>query len=168
MTIGERIKLRREELNMTQDELAKKCGYKSRSSVNKIELSRDLPLRKVQLMANALETTPSHLMGWENENDIEKRPVIIEKIMTSNTPSYICERSDIKELVEVARKSSPDNVRIATKMLKGLNNNVYESVPETDVLTIDVNELDKNLLMRKGAVPGSKKVVIKKSNSKIG
>ena len=64
MTIGERIKRRREELKMTQDELAKKCGYKSRSSINKIELSRDLPLKKVQLMATALETTPSDLMGW--------------------------------------------------------------------------------------------------------
>ena len=37
MDIGERIKLRREELNLSQDELAKKVGYKSRSSINKIE-----------------------------------------------------------------------------------------------------------------------------------
>ena len=37
MTIGERIKLRREELQMTQEELAQKLGYKSRSSINKIE-----------------------------------------------------------------------------------------------------------------------------------
>jgi transcriptional regulator with XRE-family HTH domain len=67
MTIGERIKNRREELGLTQDELAHKCGYKSRSSINKIELSRDLPLRKVSLMAKALETTPGHLMGWEEK-----------------------------------------------------------------------------------------------------
>lgn len=39
MTIGERIKKRRLELGMTQDELAKKLGYKSRSSVNKLELN---------------------------------------------------------------------------------------------------------------------------------
>ena len=67
MTIGERIKLRREQLGLTQEEVAKKCGYKSRSSVNKIELSRSLPLSKVELMANALETTPSDLMGWKDE-----------------------------------------------------------------------------------------------------
>lgn len=65
MTVGERIKKRREELNLTQDELAKKVGYKSRSSINKIEMSRDLPLRKVEKMAAALETTPSDLMGWK-------------------------------------------------------------------------------------------------------
>lgn len=38
MTIGQRIKVRREELNMSQEELAKRIGYKSRSSINKIEL----------------------------------------------------------------------------------------------------------------------------------
>lgn len=37
MTIGQRIKVRREELNMSQEELAKRIGYKSRSSINKIE-----------------------------------------------------------------------------------------------------------------------------------
>ena len=67
MTIGERIKQRRIELGYTQDELAKKCGYKSRSSINKIELSRALPLPKVTLMANALECSESYLMGWTEE-----------------------------------------------------------------------------------------------------
>ena len=69
MTIGERIKARREELNLTQEEVAKKCGYKSRSSINKIEMSRDLPLKKVSLMADALQTTPSYLMGWKEDAD---------------------------------------------------------------------------------------------------
>ena len=67
MTIGERIKQRRLELGYTQDELAKKCGYKSRSSINKIELSRALPLPKVTLMAKALECSESYLMGWTEE-----------------------------------------------------------------------------------------------------
>jgi transcriptional regulator with XRE-family HTH domain len=71
MTIGERIKNRREELGITQDELARKCGYKSRSSINKIELSRDLPLKKVSLMADALQTTPADLMGWSDEIPID-------------------------------------------------------------------------------------------------
>lgn len=64
MTIGERIKARRIELNLTQDELAIKVGYKSRSSINKIESSRSLPLSKIEKMADALETNPSVLMGW--------------------------------------------------------------------------------------------------------
>lgn len=68
MNIGERIKQRRIEMNLTQDELAKKVGYKSRSSINKIELSRDLPLTKVAKVAKVLDCTPAYLMGWESEN----------------------------------------------------------------------------------------------------
>ena len=65
MEIGDRIKSRREELRMSQEELAKKVGYKSRSSVNKIETDgRGLPQNKIVLFAKALQTTPAYLMGW--------------------------------------------------------------------------------------------------------
>ena len=65
MTIGDRIKKRREELGMTQEELAKKLGYASRSSVNKVEKSRELSNKKVKLYSDALKCTPGYLMGWE-------------------------------------------------------------------------------------------------------
>lgn len=65
MDIGERIRQRRIDLNMTQDELAKKVGYKSRSSIQKIESARDLPLKKVNAMAKALGCKPAYLMGWD-------------------------------------------------------------------------------------------------------
>ena len=64
MTIGERIRDRRIELGMTQDELAKKTGYKSRSSINKLESARVLPSRKIEKMAEALDCRPAYLMGW--------------------------------------------------------------------------------------------------------
>lgn len=76
MTIGERIKIRREELNLSQDELAKRLGYKSRSSINKIELGHyNLTQPKIKAVADALETTPSYIMGWEEFDqkfDVEK------------------------------------------------------------------------------------------------
>lgn len=68
MEIGERIRRRREELDMTQDELARAAGYKSRSSINKIEMDgRGLPQKKIADIAKALKVTPSYLMGWEDE-----------------------------------------------------------------------------------------------------
>lgn len=68
MNIGERIRQRREELDMTQDELARAAGYKSRSSINKIEVDgRGLPQKKIVDIAKALKVTPSYLMGWEDE-----------------------------------------------------------------------------------------------------
>ncbi len=69
MNIGSRIKHRRELLDMSQDELAKKVGYKSRSSINKIEIDgRGLPQSKIVAFANALDTTPAYLMGWEDDD----------------------------------------------------------------------------------------------------
>lgn len=65
-TIGERIKERREQLQMSQDELAKRLGYKSRSSINKIEIGcQNLTQPKIKALADALDTTPSYIMGWE-------------------------------------------------------------------------------------------------------
>lgn len=66
--IGDRIKERREHLKMSQDDLAKKLGYKSRSSINKIERDASgLPQSKIVAIANALNTTPAYIMGWESD-----------------------------------------------------------------------------------------------------
>ena len=51
-----RIRARREELNLSQEELAKRMGYKSRSSINKIEMGEnDIPQSKVEAFARALK-----------------------------------------------------------------------------------------------------------------
>ena len=69
LKVGERIKECREKLGLTQDELAQITGYKSRSSINKIEKGgNDLPQSKIVAFAKALKTTPAYLMGWEDED----------------------------------------------------------------------------------------------------
>ena len=76
-----RIKQLREKHKMTQDELAHKLGYSSRSSINKIEIGRsDLPQSKISLAAKILHTDPAYLLGWEEnlkpvEHEFEKIPV---------------------------------------------------------------------------------------------
>jgi len=68
MPIGDRIRKRRLELKMTQDELAKIAGYASRVSINKIENDgRKLPQDKIKAIAIALKTTPSYLLDWTDE-----------------------------------------------------------------------------------------------------
>lgn len=115
MTIGERIKLRREQLGLTQEEVAKKCGYKSRSSVNKIELSRSLPLSKVELMANALETTPAELMGWEDVQEIEydtEKATIIKNNKNDE---------EARKLYELYQQANPSIKVVIETLLKGNN-----------------------------------------------
>lgn len=66
--IGKQIKEAREALNMSQEELAYKVGYKSRSSINKIELGlQDVQQKKVPLFAKALNVSIGYLMGDEEE-----------------------------------------------------------------------------------------------------
>ena len=68
MSIGNKIRNRRIELNMTQEDLALKVGYTSKSTINKIELGiNDIPLSKVREFARALSTTEAYLMDWEDE-----------------------------------------------------------------------------------------------------
>lgn len=67
MTIGERIRYRREQLGMTQAELAAALGYRSKSSINKIELGKqELTQPKIKAVADALQTTVTYIMGWDD------------------------------------------------------------------------------------------------------
>lgn len=77
LKVGERIRIKREQLDMTQDELAQLTGYKSRSSINKIEKGgNDLPQSKIVAFAKALNTTPSYLMGWEDDKPADTLTVL--------------------------------------------------------------------------------------------
>jgi transcriptional regulator with XRE-family HTH domain len=67
MELYNRIKSRREELKMSQDELAQKLGYKSRSTIAKIEKGEnDITQSKIKAFAEALDTTAGYLMGLPN------------------------------------------------------------------------------------------------------
>ncbi len=69
-TIYQRIRRRRQELGMSQEELAKKIGYSHKTAVCKIEAGqRKLKEDVIVKLASALDTTPSYLMGWDNEED---------------------------------------------------------------------------------------------------
>ena len=82
MTLGEKVKLKREELNLSQEELAEKMNYKSKTSIHKIEQGiTDLPLSKVKELAAVLNTTPAYLMGWENKKE-EKSNINMNDIET--------------------------------------------------------------------------------------
>ena len=67
--LGSRIKARRELLEMTQEELAQKLGYKSRSTINKIEMGvNDIPQSKIPVFAKALDCSIIFLMMGDKES----------------------------------------------------------------------------------------------------
>lgn len=72
MSIGLNIKKRREQLGLTQEQLAKKMGYKSKSTINKVELGiNDVPQRNIIKFAHALNVDVNYLMGWDKEKETE-------------------------------------------------------------------------------------------------
>lgn len=85
MDIGERIKRRREQLGLSQSELARMVGYTSRSTINKIEKDgRGISQNKIVDIARALKVTPSYLMGWEELEDavfIADQEILLEKVL---------------------------------------------------------------------------------------
>ena len=67
--IGERIKKRRKKLGMTQEDLSNKLGYKSKTTIAKIENgTNDIMQNRVIDFAKALHTTPAYLMGYSDLN----------------------------------------------------------------------------------------------------
>ena len=79
-TMGQRIKDRRESLQMTLGELGKKINVGA-STVRKWETGfiKDIRSDKIQKLAAALEVTPAYLMGWD-----ESRNVKVDMVHTNN------------------------------------------------------------------------------------
>ena len=74
MTIGERIKIRRNELKLSQRELSDKMGYSNHSTIGKIENGKvDIPQSRIVQFAEVLGVSVAYLMGWDEE--IKKDPV---------------------------------------------------------------------------------------------
>lgn len=95
-SIGLRIKSRRQELGLSQTELAHLVGYRDRTAVSKIENGeRDLRQSRIVDFARALDTTIDYIMGWTEKEvtiqlidreaqklDQEDRLRVYERILT--------------------------------------------------------------------------------------
>ncbi len=66
MTVGNRIKMMREDLHLTQEQVANAVGV-AIQTIHKYEnnIVTNIPLDKLEKLAAALGTSPSYLMGWE-------------------------------------------------------------------------------------------------------
>ena len=73
MELHKIIRSRRIALKMTQQELAQKLGYKSTSTIAKIESGEnDIPQAKLAAFAEALNTTTADLMGFKNVKPVQE------------------------------------------------------------------------------------------------
>lgn len=78
MKLGEKIKFARERAGMTQAELGKTCET-TKQTIYKYETGvvTNIPLDRLQQMADALGVSSAYLMGWEEETSDE--PLLTEE-----------------------------------------------------------------------------------------
>lgn len=105
MKVGDRIRERRIELDWTQEELAKKMGYKSKSTINKIEMGiNDITQSKIMKFANVLMTTTDRLMDQGKEKEKPYYPSaripVLGKV-PCGMPVNVAEYEDTDDWVEI-------------------------------------------------------------------
>ena len=109
MKIGERIKLRRQELQWSQRELAAKMEYSHHSTLARIESGQvDVTQSRIVQFADVLGVSVAYLMGWE---EVEKKNDILSDIILT-----LREDSELLEIVEGLTKLDADK-RTAIKSL---------------------------------------------------
>ena len=97
---GKKVKARREELGMTQEELAEKLGYKTKSTITKIECGINDPvLSRVSAFAEALNTTVSYFMNWE-ETSSYKEGVDDAKLLKKIRQLTPEEKADVDKYID--------------------------------------------------------------------
>lgn len=85
--VGDNIAKLRKEMGLTQEELAIKLGYKSKSTINKIELGiNDISQSKIIRFAKVLNTTPAYLMGWDDTPALPTMPANIVPVKRRTVP----------------------------------------------------------------------------------
>ena len=123
MTIYERIRALRINAGMSQEELAKKVGLKSRSSINKIELGqRDISQTKIKLFADALGVSCNYLMdGGEAPETVvidEDSRELLDRVRHSD---------GMRMLFSVTKDCTEEDIQTAIKIIKALRDESHNN-----------------------------------------
>ena len=110
-TVGDRIRDRRIELGLLQEELAERAGYCGKSAVSKLEhAGNDISMKQVRRLAAALDCSMEHLMGWKESTSIK----VQDKSVSSNDiplaldlyAQYMNAPREVQVAIDVLLKSS--------------------------------------------------------------
>ena len=107
MDLANRVRLRREELGLSQEQLALRMGYSSRTSINKIENGRPCSQKIIARLAEALNVGIPYLMGWEEEKE---NPTAQDDGLSQ----------EMKELIDCIRKLPEDKIQMLLQVARSI------------------------------------------------
>ncbi len=129
---GNRVKELRLEKEMSQDELAKRCGYGSRSTINKIELG--ITQSKIKAIAEALNVSIGTLLCWDemdSSHDTKKLQAEVEQIELDSTIEKKYGKSAFEALTMFVQLDTLDQGRIIGSMETLLEDEKYSVKKES-------------------------------------
>lgn len=138
LKLYENIRNRREELGMSQQDLADLLGYKSRSTIAKIESGEnDIPQSKVMAFAKALKTTPAYLMGWRSDNNFSNNLKYLVQ-QSDMTYGILAKKTniDLRRIIKLVENKDDPNVKEASEIAK------YFNISLTDLLEKKMTSFD--------------------------
>lgn len=119
--IGNRIKSRRLALGMTQDELARRIGFKSRSSVNKIELGKqNITQSAIVSVARALDVPPGYIMGDGEEEPAAPKSDGLRERVANLDPDLQQQLADFVALAQEHPEAAKRHIAFAVGELQSL------------------------------------------------
>lgn len=116
MTIGEKIKTAREAANLTQTELGKACGT-TKQTIYKYETGTvtNIPLDRLELIAQAVHVPAAELMGWAKEKNAAPEDDGLAEYL-----EMLRSRPECRMLFSVAKDATKADVEKAVAIIEAL------------------------------------------------
>ena len=179
--LAKNIRELRKEKGMTLEELAEKVGT-SRQTIHRYEngMISNIPSEKIVLLASALNTTPSTLMGWESNRTVfgykNILPITIKRLpvlgeISCGEPIYAVENREEEIVVDTefdadfCLKANGDSM-IGARIFDGdiVFIRSQQSVDNGDIAAVIIN--DEATLKRVYFYPEEGKLILSPENPK--
>ena len=157
MTIGKRIRQERLNRGLSQEELAKSLST-TKQAIYKYEneIVTNIPMDKIEKLAQLFNTTPAYLMGWNEEKSSPTRIPVYGKVAAGIPIDAITDIEDYEEITdEMARQGE-----YAALKIKG--NSMLPRFADGDIVIVklqsDVNTGDIAIVLINGDEATCKKI----------
>jgi len=122
MISGEEVRDLRKSKGLTLKDVAKAL-HTTEQTINKYELEivRNIPLEKIEKLANLYGVSPAYIMGWdEGEPEV---PSYYYDPETAELAQALFNRPELKILFDASRDASKEDIEMAAEIIRKMSGN---------------------------------------------